>query len=270
MTDYYSILYPAVVALDATERQKRAAIYDRARQIISDRGKVAANTLTTPDLLKEIHSLEAAIRRIESELSHPSAIATTETPSQVPQPLGGTQSQQRSRLRLIVGLAIPALIVGSISLGGAAVFRHWAEMDSERSRLTQSSLAPRQLAKNEAFPPEDLPYTLRRQLVYYRTTHPLGTVVISKSQKFLYLVRPNVAALRYSIGIARKCADTAGLYRISAKEKWSGYHDATRNSAAPHSSGGQAENPLGAGVLHLESENHRIHGTSKSIGFGSA
>ena len=45
-----------------------------------------------------------------------------------------------------------------------------------------------------------LPYILRRQLVYYRSTYPPGTLIIVKSQHTLYEVRPNTVALQYSIG----------------------------------------------------------------------
>src|SRR5437764_1462836 len=44
-------------------------------------------------------------------------------------------------------------------------------------------------------------YILRRQRVFYRTTHPPGTIAVSLNQKFLYLVQPNQVAIRYTIGI---------------------------------------------------------------------
>jgi hypothetical protein len=273
MTDYYTILYPAIAALDPNERQKRANIYDRARQIIADRGKAADNALTTTDLLKELYSLETAIRRIESELSQPNSAGTEPTPDTKPatRPKKEEARDDRPppRLRLILRLAVIGLIVGAISIGGVVGFRHWAEKSTDRSRFRESPQPQRELvtARDGAQRIDELPYTLRRQLVYYRTTYPLGTLIISKSQKFLYLVRPNVAALRYSIGVGRKCVETAGLYRVSAKEKWPGWNDAMRSGAASTS---QTENPLGAGALHLEDENHRIHGISKTIGFGSA
>ena len=64
---------------------------------------------------------------------------------------------------------------------------------------------------------ENLPYIVRRQLVYFRTTYPAGTIVIAKSQHFLYVVKPNSAALRYTIGIGPDCSKSIGLYRVSRK-----------------------------------------------------
>ena len=59
----WELLYPAIAALNPNEPQTRAAIYNRARHIISDRLADSDNTR----LSKELLSLEDAIQRIESE-----------------------------------------------------------------------------------------------------------------------------------------------------------------------------------------------------------
>ena len=51
------------------------------------------------------------------------------------------------------------------------------------------------------------PYVYLRQPVYYRTTHPVGTIVVDKQQSFLYVVRPSLSALRYGIGVGSDCID---------------------------------------------------------------
>ena len=61
---------------------------------------------------------------------------------------------------------------------------------------------------------------LCRQPVFYRTTHPVGTIIIDKPQHFLYLIQPNLVALRYGIGVGRPCADAAGLRRVTSKVEW--------------------------------------------------
>src|SRR5262245_2989958 len=53
---------------------------------------------------------------------------------------------------------------------------------------------------------------------WFITEQSIGTIVIAKSQRFLYLVRPNVAAIRYTIGVGRQCTNAVGLLLVSAKE----------------------------------------------------
>jgi lipoprotein-anchoring transpeptidase ErfK/SrfK len=53
--------------------------------------------------------------------------------------------------------------------------------------------------------------------VFYRSTHPPGTIAVSTSQKFLYVVQPNQVAIRYAIGVGPACDKVAGLFRITEK-----------------------------------------------------
>src|SRR5262249_5054408 len=93
--------------------------------------------------------------------------------------------------------------------------------------------------------PEDKSnYVRMRQLVYYRTNQPVGTLVIDKNQTFLYVVRPNVSALRYNIGVGPECTTLSGMYHVVRKEE-------------PKQSG----DALGARVLYLDKD-YRIHGSS--------
>ena len=102
----------------------------------------------------------------------------------------------------------------------------------------------------------------------------MGTIVIAKSQRFLYLVRPNTAALRYTIGIGRECANIAGLLLVSAKENWvelKASTDADRGKPLP----GKGPDPdprgrFGARSLALDETGHRIHGTGETVASGAA
>jgi lipoprotein-anchoring transpeptidase ErfK/SrfK len=94
-------------------------------------------------------------------------------------------------------------------------------------------------------------YVRLRQLVYYRSNQPVGTIVVDKTQTFLYVVRPNVSALRYSIGVGTECTALAGLYHVVRKEE------------LPGGSG----DPLGARVLYLDKD-YRIHGLNASTATG--
>ncbi len=60
-------------------------------------------------------------------------------------------------------------------------------------------------------------YVFARQPVYYRTAYPPGTLIIDKSQLFLYLVQPNVVALRYGLALGPDCRDAAGMRTVAAK-----------------------------------------------------
>ena len=66
----------------------------------------------------------------------------------------------------------------------------------------------------------DVPFFFRRQPVFYRTTYPVGTIIIDKQQHFLYLIQPNQVALRYGIGVGKPCAGVAGLRKVAGKVEW--------------------------------------------------
>ena len=63
-----------------------------------------------------------------------------------------------------------------------------------------------------------IPYILRRQLVYFRTTYPAGTVIVIKPQHSLYLVKDNGTAMRYSIGVGADCDSSAALLVVDRKD----------------------------------------------------
>jgi lipoprotein-anchoring transpeptidase ErfK/SrfK len=100
-----------------------------------------------------------------------------------------------------------------------------------------------------------LPYILRRQVVYYRTSYPSGTIIIAKPQRFLYVIQPNMAAQRFGIAIGQDCGNTVGLFRISQKEMIQQ----------------RAGNSPGSRTLYLDSADY-IRGTDtpKSIGGSTA
>jgi lipoprotein-anchoring transpeptidase ErfK/SrfK len=135
----------------------------------------------------------------------------------------------RSRRRVIAVVAA-ALVVGIL---GAGAYALWERQDKAPVRtaarpaatapaFAPSAAPPARVAVKEPERPtadgDNMPYILRRQLVYYRTTHPPGTLVISKSQNFLYIVRPNSTAMRYTIGLAPDTSEASGLFQISRKD----------------------------------------------------
>ncbi|MGE5159414.1 MAG: L,D-transpeptidase, partial [Gemmatimonas sp.] len=60
----------------------------------------------------------------------------------------------------------------------------------------------------------------QKQVVYYRTTEPPGTIIISTAERHLYLIEPGGRALRYGIGVGRDGFQWSGLLTITRKAEW--------------------------------------------------
>src|SRR6266704_5341223 len=60
----------------------------------------------------------------------------------------------------------------------------------------------------------------RKQVVYFRTTEAPGTIIISTSERHLYLVQPGGRAIRYGIGVGRDGFQWQGLLSIANKQEW--------------------------------------------------
>ena len=119
----------------------------------------------------------------------------------------------------------------------------------------------------------DVPFFFRRQPVFYRTTHPVGSIIIDKQQHFLYLIQPNQVALRYGIGVGKPCAAAAGLHKVAGKKEWPEWKapaDAVDSNLAPAGvmKGGPG-NPLGARIILLDDGGMSIHGTNAPRTIGS-
>jgi lipoprotein-anchoring transpeptidase ErfK/SrfK len=118
----------------------------------------------------------------------------------------------------------------------------------------------------------DVPFFFRRQPVFYRTTHPVGSIIIDKQQHFLYLIQPNQVALRYGIGVGKPCAGAAGPHKVAGKKEWPDWNapaDIVDSKLAPAGvMKGGAGNPLGARIIVLDDGSMSIHGTNapKTIG----
>src|SRR5258708_778341 len=50
----------------------------------------------------------------------------------------------------------------------------------------------------------------RKQMVFYRSTEPPGTIIISTAERHLYLIHGNGRAIRYGIGVGRDGAHVRG------------------------------------------------------------
>src|SRR5262245_17498175 len=120
----------------------------------------------------------------------------------------------------------------------------------------------------------DVPFFFRRQPVFYRTTHPVGSIIIDKQQHFLYLIQPNQVALRYGIGVGKSCAGVAGLHKVAGKKEWPEWQPppemVERKLALAGVMKGEPGNPLGARIIALDDGSMSIHGTNAPKTIGSS
>jgi lipoprotein-anchoring transpeptidase ErfK/SrfK len=121
---------------------------------------------------------------------------------------------------------------------------------------------------------EELSPEFKRTMVFYRTAEPPGTIVISTSERFLYLIQGNGRALRYGIGVGREGFQWQGLQKISRKQEWPDWTPPpemiARQPYLPRFMAGGPGNPMGARALYLGATVYRIHGTNQPQTIGSA
>jgi lipoprotein-anchoring transpeptidase ErfK/SrfK len=114
----------------------------------------------------------------------------------------------------------------------------------------------------------------RKQMVYYRTTEPPGTIIISTAERHLYLIQGNGRALRYGIGVGRDGFQWQGLLSITRKAEWPDWTPPpemiARQPYLPRFMAGGPGNPLGARAMYLGATVYRIHGTNQPDTIGTA
>jgi lipoprotein-anchoring transpeptidase ErfK/SrfK len=120
---------------------------------------------------------------------------------------------------------------------------------------------------------EELDPKYQRQLVFYRTSEPAGTIIIQTSEKYLYLIQGGNRALRYGIGVGRDGFQWKGLVKISRKQEWPDWRPPPemieRQPYLPRFMAGGPGNPLGARAMYLGATVYRIHGTNQPDTIGS-
>ena len=260
MVDYTPFLFRAVAALDPNTSEARRVLYDRARRTLVDKLRASDPTLSDTDLRAESEALEAAIRRVEADAVRRSALLRTgPTPEAYGQPLEEYQHRaplkdNRKSFRVVAGVFGALVIV----LAGVAAYALWPQHSLQRTHHLKSTKYRHDRTAGCCH----TSYIYLRQPVYYRTNHPVGTVVVDKTQGFLYVVRPSLSALRYGIGVGPECTASAGLYQIVRKEEWPGWKALAEKSTDPDNE--RMKNPLGARALYLNKD-YRIHGSNASL-----
>ena len=292
MVDYYSVLLRAVTSPGAGDARWRRGIYERSRQMLSTRMRGLRPQPPLTAIAAEEARLEAAIERVESELSWTDRAAVPQddqaddivAPSYEPEGAPFAASGL-SRMAWIV----IAVVVAALGAGGYIFFAGKGQKSASpapvntaaKATAAPSSSPPKlaavNVAKNGELPPgvdggssdPDLEYVFRRQPTFYRTLQPVGTIIVDKLQHFLYLVQPHNVALRYGIAVGAQCNDLAGMRHIAAMAEWPTWRPPPEMlDRNPNPMPGGPGNPLGARVLQLDDSNSRITGTNapKTIG----
>ena len=298
MADYYAILWRTLKTGDYDNPQWRSSVFDRTRQLLTDQLRARQPPLSNTEIKLQIDALNAAIKTIQSEFARPGSRRGAQHDSRPPRQriLAGDAADAGVRaapfpLNRMV-LAGAAVVVAAIAAGiyafeatrhntttapaGKVETADKKAAPSTNSRPVASASADGDLAPgvDGGSSDADVPFFFRRQPVFYRTTHAVGTIIVDKSQHFLYLIQPNLVALRYGIGVGKPCANVAGLRRVTSKVEWPQWQapaDMVQHKpATPTVLPGGPGNPLGARLIGLDDGSSRIHGTNAPKTIGSS
>jgi lipoprotein-anchoring transpeptidase ErfK/SrfK len=113
-----------------------------------------------------------------------------------------------------------------------------------------------------------------REIVAFSENYKAGTIVVSTTQRRLYLVMEDGQALRYGVGVGRPGFEWSGAHTITAKKEWPDWTPPPemrkRRPDLPAHMRGGPENPLGARAMYLGSSLYRIHGSNEPESIGHA
>ena len=119
----------------------------------------------------------------------------------------------------------------------------------------------------------NLPDEFKKQLVFYRSQQPPGTIIVSTAERHLYLIEPGGRALRYGIGVGRDGFQWQGMVTITNKKEWPDWTPPpemiARQPYLPRFMAGGPGNPLGARAMYLGATVYRIHGTNRPDTIGT-
>ena len=159
-------------------------------------------------------------------------------------------------MRLVPFLRGLAVVVGVVSASQALAFDIMRAPEND-AYSNQPSVAP-----------------VPRESVSYYGPNPAGTIIISTSERRLYLVLPDHQALKYGVGVGRPGFTWGGVLRVSMKREWPDWTPPAemlkRRPDLPRHMKGGIDNPLGARALYLGSSEYRIHGSNEPDTIGTA
>ena len=116
--------------------------------------------------------------------------------------------------------------------------------------------------------------SIPRETVSYFGPEAPGTVIVSTTERRLYLIEPDHQALKYGVGVGRQGFTWSGVTRVAMKKEWPSWTPPAamlkRRPDLPRFMKGGIENPLGARALYLGASEFRIHGSNEPETIGQA
>ncbi|MFN3744542.1 MAG: L,D-transpeptidase [Hyphomicrobiaceae bacterium] len=114
-----------------------------------------------------------------------------------------------------------------------------------------------------------------KEIVRFGVQHRPGQVIVSFSDRRLYLVTRPGEAISYPIAVPREQSRWQGTLQVSSKRvdpPWTPTPAMLRENPKlpPHVPGGHPMNPMGARALYLGATMYRIHGTDAPWSIGQA
>jgi lipoprotein-anchoring transpeptidase ErfK/SrfK len=169
----------------------------------------------------------------------------------------------------VLTLRVATLVAVAALLGTVNVAR--AQSDNERLDILRGGATKKGSYNILGFDGTDL----GRTTVRYSTKYPPGTIVVSTSERHLYLVQDGGMALRWGIGVGRAGFQWKGTHKITAKKEnpeWTPPPEmiARQPDVPRHMKGGDPANPLGTHAMYLGSTLYRIHGSPDADSVGEA
>jgi lipoprotein-anchoring transpeptidase ErfK/SrfK len=162
---------------------------------------------------------------------------------------------------VIAGLLLIATLPASSQFRGPNVVYAQDELPDEET----PGVVPEQQEADPQF---------QKQVVFFRSNEPPGTLIIHSTERFLYYVMGNNRAIRYGVGVGRDGFTWMGLHKITRKAEWPDWRPPPemiqRQPYLPRFMAGGPGNPLGARALYIGDTIYRIHGTNQPHTIGHA
>jgi lipoprotein-anchoring transpeptidase ErfK/SrfK len=166
-------------------------------------------------------------------------------------------------IRQLATIATTFALLGSVGLA--------QDQNSERQEMLRGGATPKGVYNFLGFDGTGL----SRATVKFDGKYAPGTIVISTSERRLYLVQGGGSALRWGIGVGRTGFQWKGTHKITAKKvnpDWTAPAEmiARQKDVPRHMKGGDPANPLGTHAMYLGSTLYRIHGSPDAESVGEA
>jgi lipoprotein-anchoring transpeptidase ErfK/SrfK len=228
------------------------------------------------DIAAQANALESAISQIEDDVA--ASYREEIGPKQLDRILSSGPNWGRIAATVLAVIAIMGLAASAyryVTAGGGRTASESASAPSPRPSKRadidpiMEDLKPGVDGGSSA---DILPFSLQRQVIYYRTTVVPGSIVVDRENRFLYLIQSDTSARRYGVGISQECLRPGSLFRIASKVEWPEWRysagDTKSASVGAQILKGGPGNPLGARALLLDQPGLLIHGTNspKTIG----